>query len=64
MQVFETIKSVSHHGIVQILSQLDVTVINPVLQKQDLVEFLLRNGTNTDISKYLIEQTTDLNHGR
>ncbi|MGH1280458.1 hypothetical protein [Bacillus basilensis] len=63
-ELLKAIKGFSHYGIVQILSQLDVTVINPVLQKQDLVKFLLRNGTNTDISNYLIEQTTDLNHDR
>ncbi|MFJ7730830.1 hypothetical protein ACIQXF_02955 [Lysinibacillus sp. NPDC097231] len=63
-KLFKAIKSFSHHGIVQILSQLDRAVINPVLQKQDLVEFLLWNGTNTDISNYLIEQTKYLNSGR
>ncbi|WP_306472961.1 hypothetical protein [Bacillus wiedmannii] len=55
-ELFKAIKSFSHHDIVQILNHLDVSVINPVLQKQDLVEFLLRDGTNTDISNYLIEQ--------
>lgn len=63
-KLFKVIKSFSHHSIVKILSQLDEAVINPVLQKQDLVEFLLRNGTNTDISNYLIEQTKHLNYGR
>jgi len=31
-ELLKAIKSFSHHGIVQILSQLDVAVINPVLQ--------------------------------
>ncbi|WP_309459873.1 hypothetical protein [Bacillus thuringiensis] len=63
-ELFKTIKGFSHHDIVQILNQLDGAVINPVLQKQDLVEFLLRSGTNIDISNYLIEQTKHFNYGR
>ncbi|MGE7891036.1 RpiB/LacA/LacB family sugar-phosphate isomerase [Bacillus cereus] len=63
-ELFKAIKSVSHHGIVQIVKQLDAAVMDPVLQRQDFVEFLLRNSTNTDISNYLIEQTKHLNYNR
>lgn len=54
--LLKKIKAVSHHDIISILNQLDTNIINPIIEKNDLISFICDNGTNTEITNYLIKQ--------
>jgi ribose 5-phosphate isomerase RpiB len=58
-ETFKKIKRISHFDLIQILSQLDNNVIKPVLQKRDLVQYIIQNSKDTKITQYLTDVVFD-----
>lgn len=53
MTKLEEIKGLAQTNMVHIFQNLDDTFINPIFKKRDLMNFILKNGKNTELIKFL-----------
>lgn len=53
MTKLEEIKGLAQTNMVHIFQNLDDAFINPIFKKRDLMNFILKNGKNTELIKFL-----------
>lgn len=50
------IKSISQTSMLEIINKLDKNVLEPIWRKRDVLDYIIRNGNNSELQNYLLQK--------